>query len=189
LGNTVRAAEAEFVLLTPPPFDATAVPKKTQPETAEDFGSSAPFSGYNGVLAEYAKWQQTLSVEDAKVVVDLHGALTTALASRREQDASFTFAKDGIHPAPLGHLLMAHTFLRGIGVEPGDAANDLDSEQARVEADPLFKRVHERREKRSAGWLSFIGYNRGKPVKTDSVSAVEADVEALKKQIDVLRRQ
>jgi lysophospholipase L1-like esterase len=189
LGNAVSAAEAEFVLLTPPPFDAVAIPKKAQPETAGDFGSSAPFNGYDGVLADYAKWEQSLSVEEAKVVVDLHGTLTTALTTRRQQDASFTFAKDGIHPSPLGHLLMAHAFLRGIGVELADAANDLDAELTRVEADPLFKLVHDRREKRSAGWLGFVGYSRGKVVKTDSVSSVENDVEALQKQIDALRRQ
>jgi lysophospholipase L1-like esterase len=187
LGNAVQAVEAEFVLLTPPPFDAQPIPKKVRSEMADDFGSSAPFAGYDAVLSDYANWERTLTVNEARVVVDLHASLTTALAARRQKDATFAFAKDGIHPSPLGHLLMAHTFLRAIGVELDAGANDLEAELVRVEADPLFKLVHERREKRAAGWLSFVGYNRGKVVKTDSVSTVENDVAALQKQIDALR--
>jgi hypothetical protein len=189
LGNAVNAVEAEFILLTSPPFDAAAIPGKAQPETVQDFGSSAPFVGYDSVLADYAKWEQSLSVDEAKVVVDLHTVLSTALAARRERDGAFVFAKDGIHPSPLGHLLMAHTFLRGIGVELETSADDLDAELARVETDPLFKLMHERREKRSAGWLNFVGYNRGKVVKSDSITEVESIACNLQKQIDEARRR
>jgi lysophospholipase L1-like esterase len=187
LAGAAQAAGAEFVLITPPPFDAQAVEEKTQPETAEDFSYRAPFRGYDAVLREFAAWEQTLGVSEARVIVDVHSAIAAATAERRRRDTAFTFAKDGIHPASLGHLLMAHVFLRTIGVEIGAEAGELEAELARVEADPLFQLVRERREKRSAGWLSFIGYNRGKLVKSESVSAVEAEAGALQKQIDALR--
>jgi len=187
LAGAVQAAEAELVLMTPPPFDAQAIKEKTRPATADDFSYRAPFIGYDAVLGEFAAWERTLGLGEARVIVDVHPALNAAVAARRKQNAAFTFAKDGIHPSPLGHLLIAHVFMRSIGAEVGMEGGNLEAEFDRVEADPLFKLVHERREKRSAGWLSFIGYNRGKAVKSDSVSSVELEADALRKQIDAMR--
>jgi lysophospholipase L1-like esterase len=189
LSDAVQTAEAEFVLLTPSPFEAEVVQKKTKPATAESFGYGTPFVDYDYVLVDYSQWERSLSVSEARVVVDLHTTLDAALMARRQKDAAFGFTKDGIHPSPLGHLLMAHTFLRALGVRLDPEAEKLDDELARVEADPLFKLINERREKRSEGWLSFVGYTREKKVKTDSVTATEIDAEARQKQIDELRRR
>ncbi len=119
----VHTAGAEMILLTPPPFDALPVNAKVVPQSASDFGFMAPYEGYDGVLADYARWEMQLPKSEA-TVIDMHGPMDAYLAKQRETDADFSFAKkDGIHPDALGHLLMAQIVLRGLGVPV--AAGDL----------------------------------------------------------------
>ena len=183
----VHAAGAEMILLTPPPFDALPVKEEVVPENAADFGFMAPYSGYDGVLAEYARWEMQLPKSDA-TVIDLHAPMDAYLAKQRATEADFSFAKkDGIHPDAAGHLLMAQIVLRGLGVSL--SAGDLPSALKTVEADPLYVLIKEQREARSDGWLKYVGYTRGETVKSDSVKEVEEKNSELQAKIDVLRRR
>ena len=185
LSKSVQEHEAQFILQTPPPFDPLPV-KSLQPETALDFGYTGPFTNYDSVLADYARWELTLPVSSARVVVDLHSALNGYVTQQRETNAQFSLSGDGIHPSPVGHLLMAQTLLRALGVQV--ASNDLEAELKTIEADPLFKLIRDRREKRSNGWLNFVGYTRGNTVKSKSVTEVEKAAGEGAVQIDQLRR-
>ena len=186
LSGVVQSAEAQLILLTPPPFDPLPV-KNVLPETAPDFSYQNPFTNYDSVLNAYSAWEMGPSVNDGGVVVDLHSALENFLATQRGKNPQFSFGKDGVHPSPLGHLLMAQTILRAIGVEVG--GGDLEAELQKIEADPLFQLIREQREKRSAGWLDYVGYTRDKTVKTDSVVETENAVSALQAKIDKARRR
>ena len=185
LSNAVQGQEAQFILLTPPPFDPLPV-KALQPETASDFGYARPFTNYDSVLNDYSRWELSLPATEARVVVDLHTALDGFTAKERRKNPEFSLDKDGIHPSPLGHLLMARTILRAIGV--ATVAGEPEGELKQIEADPLFKLIRERREKRSAGWLDYVGYTRGKTVKSASVMEIERQAAALQTRIDQLRR-
>ena len=93
--------------------------------------------------------------------------------------------KDGIHPDFAGHLLMARILLKDLKVNvPQTPLND---EAARVQSDPMFVLVKAHREKRSQGWLDYVGYTRDKTVKTESAQPVEEKVQQIQFQVDLMR--
>jgi lysophospholipase L1-like esterase len=186
LSAAVKAANAKLILLTPPPFDPQPVASRCLDEGAPDFSFKAPYVNYDRVLSDYAHWEIGLAGGEAELVVDLHTVLGDYLRQRRRTEPGFSFSTDGIHPSPVGHLLMAETFLVTVGV-PVDEGN-LEQSLARIQADPLYKLVNEQREKRSNGWLAYVGYTRDKTVKTDSIEQTENEVIALQEKIDALRK-
>jgi lysophospholipase L1-like esterase len=185
LSDAAKSAQAQLILLTPPPFDPLPV-KTLVPADAPDFSYLTPFANYDSVLEEYSRWERSLLVGDALLVVDLHTALYQYVAQQRAARPNFSFVTDGIHPSAAGHLLMAQTILRSIGIETG--GSDLEAELARIQADPLFALVRERRENRSAGWLQFVGYTRDLTVKSDSVVEIEKAAAEAQAKIDAMRR-
>lgn len=183
--RTCKLARTEVILITPPMFDVQPVRSKARPLTAsaDDFGSSTPFEGYDDVLSDFAAWETKLAPGDARVVIDLHTAMKDYVTKRRATQPDFSFTSDGIHPSSAGHLLMARTFLESIGV-PLDPIDDLDKELERVKADPMLKLIIERREKRSDAWRTFVA---GQSTAA-SVNETEKSVAELQAQIDRLRR-
>lgn len=179
----VRATGAQLVLITPPVFDPLPLAAKTVPATAGKFGYGSPYAGYDDVLAEFAAAEVALK-EPGVTVIDLHTPMAQALADRRKQEPSFTFARDGVHPGDTGHLLMAHIIAAGLGLKlrPTEPATEL----ARLQTDSLFSLVREQRELRSEAWLPFVGYARGQVFKSVSVDATERTILRLEKQIDAL---
>ena len=115
-------------------------------------GYTKPYARYDDVLAEYAKWIMSLQMEGLDTI-DLHTEMKDYLAKRRGQDSKFILSGDGIHPGELGHLLMACTFLKGIGLPA--PSGDLEAELSRIKADPRFTLVKKHRETRSAAWLPY----------------------------------
>ena len=182
--TAVHAAGAQLVLLTPPPFDRLPL-KQLASKDAADFSYLTPFEGYDSVLADYAHWEMQLPKSDA-MVIDLHTPLDAYLAEQRRTDAGFSFAqKDGIHPDPLGHLLMAQLVLKGLGMPV--ASGNLQSELEKIEADPLYASIKRQREALSDGWLKYVGYTRGETVKTDSIAETERNNARLQANIDAMR--
>ena len=179
-----KAANAKLILLTPPPFDPLPV-KSVRPADAPDFAYFAPFTNYDDVLSDYAKWEMTLASDDV-LVVDLHTPLDDYLKQQRETNPTFSYSSDGIHPNAVGHLLMARTILNALGV-PMDA-NSLDAELKKNQADPLFPLIAKHRQTRSDGWLAYVGYTRDKTVKSDSIESTEKTASDLQQQIDQMRQ-
>ena len=179
----VADADARIVLITPPLFDASA--KETlSPSGSSYYSYKSPYENYNDVLKTYGKW---ILLTELPVVakVDLNYPMFEYNQTRRKTDPEFHLAKDGVHPGELGHLIMALTILEALRISvSGDPAEVLTE----TLADPLFKKIHERRKLRSKGWLEFIGYERRELVKTDSVDEVELKAAELQTAIDNLRR-
>ena len=185
LSTLVYMARAKLILLTPPPFDALYA-HNVAAAGGTDFGFDHPYRGYDGVLADYAGWEDSLHGSTASVVLDLHTSINVYLSQRRELSPAVGFAlKDGIHPDLAGHLFMARVILRGLGVTPSAAS--LGDDLAAIQADRLYALVKRQREARSAGWLNYVGYTREKTVKTASVRDVERLNAALQAQIDRVR--
>ncbi len=183
LVKKIQAANAETVLLTPPLFDPDA--KKTLAEPgATEYGYKIPYSNYNDVLRTYGKW---ILVSNLSAIgkIDLNTPMLEYNRARRIDDPDFHLAKDGVHPGDLGHLLMAKTILAEAGIH---LDNDLASVLEAATADPLFAAIEKRRKIRSKGWLDYIGYDRGKVVKTDSIEEIEVEVAKLQASIDQLRQ-
>jgi len=183
--SKVKASGARLVLLTPPPFDPIPVSSSVRPPGAPDYSFMNPYVQYNDVLADYARWEMTLPLSDARVI-DLHTPLSKFLADQRRADPNYKFSPDGIHPPPIGHLLMAQAVLTGLGVPMHSA--DPEAELNTVTSDPLYVLVAAHRQGRSDGWLSYVGYTRGDTVKTDSIASTEEEATEQQKEIDQMRR-
>lgn len=175
----VRNSGATLVLVTPPVFDPLPLAAKTVPANAGKFGYVSPYVGYDDVLAEFTRAELGIS-GDGVTVIDLHTPMAAALSARRSKDPAFSFAKDGVHPGDLGHLLMAQIIAAGLGLTP---PRDPEAELARLSADPLFALVHDRRELRSEAWLPFVGYTRDTTYKSASVRAAEKAAARLERTI------
>ncbi len=168
---------AKVILLTPPPFDRVGA-KHLEPATAPDFSYRQPFEGYDAVLAEFARWETTLPRDQAQVI-DLHGPIDAYLQQRRKTEPGFSFVHDGIHPDELGHLLMAHIVLRGLGVAvPSD--DRLEQDLKDIQADPLYALIKQQREMRSTAWLAFVGL-------PGAIENEESHAAEFQTKIDILR--
>lgn len=183
--NKVKKAGAEIILITPPPFDRTAV-KTTLPAGSPDYAFNIPYERYDEeVLAAYAAWE--LKQTGALAVIDVHAGVNAYLTDRRKREPKFTFTADGVHPNNLGHLLMAKIIARGMGLKvPLDT--NLEAEQKTIESDPMYALIKYAREMRSATWLSAIGYTRETTVKGGDTESVEKAVTRFRRLINSLRR-
>jgi lysophospholipase L1-like esterase len=181
--DKAKAAGVDHVvLLTPGTFDNVPTARKVRREPPlKGFSYKAPYTDYNQVLANFADW--IMSVKQPGVhSIDIHRPMASFVADKRQDDPGYTLARDGIHPQPVGHLVMAQAILAGFGVQ---SAADLAS----VTADPLYKQVDAYRQLRSKGWLDYVGYTRGKTVKRDRIDDIEAAAAEQLQAINTLRRK
>lgn len=167
-----NAVGAQVVLVTPPVFD--------------NRGSD---SEYDTVLARFAEWEVSTPPQGVVAVADLHTLMADALTQRQKEDPKFHFAKDGVHPSELGHLVMALSILNELNVEtPSETPENL---LPIIKTDPLFALVCKHRAGRSAAWLPHIGYTRERFVEpgTGDIAKAEAEAAEIQQQVDVLRRK
>jgi lysophospholipase L1-like esterase len=109
----VKAAGADIVHLTPAAFDP--VPIKARVKSADAVKDGDQFEGYDEVLGRYAAWLMEQKEKQGWRVIDIHSAVNAALKAARQNDPSFTFAKDGVHPNEEGHRVMALALIKGLG--------------------------------------------------------------------------
>lgn len=157
-----EAGVKQIFLITPPIYDFT-------PKAGE--------TNYDAVLAEYAKWETTLTLSGVQVI-DLHTAMRKSRNQRTEP-----FSRDRVHPGDEGHLLMAKTVLAALGVKVPDET------VAVIQADPLYKLVEEKRRLRSSAWMKHIGYTREKTVKPQPLGTAEVEATKVQKKIDAVRNR
>jgi lysophospholipase L1-like esterase len=156
-----KKANATLLLISPPPFDALPIQDKVVDRAAADFSYRSPYQDYDAVLKDYSEYLSQLSPKIP--VINWHGAINEVLKQKRKTEPHFSFTQDGIHPNPEGHLLMAQLFLKGIGYEKNTLVlNDWTL----LKNDALFQQIHQKRQQRSERWLNYIGYTRGKTVKS-----------------------
>ena len=184
--NAVKSYGAELIILTPTVFDQVQCADKIQKGDTTDYGFSHPYYLYDNVLTDYSNWIMNNMDKNIKTI-DLHTPMKNYLEQRRQEDSSFTITRDGVHPTHLGHLLMAEIFLKGVGVQV-DFPN-LDEELKKIEADTLYKLIDEQRQTRSKGWLDYIGYTRGKTVKSNDIKPTVNKVIELQEKINSIRRK
>lgn len=177
LHDKVTAAGARIVHLTPPVFDP--VPIKARVVPGDQVKPGQFYQGYNVVLDFYSDWLLEMRQKGWEVL-DIHGPMNAAIAEKRKTEPEFTFSKDGVHPGPEGHLIMAHAVLDawGLKVKP-DGTPDHPNGAAIL---ALVKRKHAILR---PAWLSYVGHKRpgnppGLPIEEAKAKAAELDVEARK---------
>jgi lysophospholipase L1-like esterase len=178
-----QAAGATVLLLTPPPFDPLPIRELLLPKDAPDFSYRTPFARYDTVLQDYSRWITGLNLPGVRAV-DLNTPLTDYLKRQRIQNPDFCFSRDGIHPSPAGHLLMARTVLRTWGLPI--PTHDLERDLLAVQSDPLFVLVDRRRRARSDGWLNYVGYPGIGAEAIPSIDDTESAAATLQAQIHLL---
>lgn len=167
LQEKVEKISASLILLTPPPFDPLPISNRLVGKDAPEFGYKTPYEKYDEVLDAYAKWELTLASEKL-TVVDWHGRINAELEKRRIKQAEFSFARDGVHPSTEGHYLMAKIFMEDLGFVQKGSSPVLIEPFSALETDPEVELIHKQRRIKSNSWLSYIGYTRGKTVKSSS---------------------
>ena len=70
---------------------------------------------FNDVLDRYSETVKAIAQREALPVIDLHTVTTEALLRVKQDDPTYTFATDGVHPEEDGQLLMAAEILRAWG--------------------------------------------------------------------------
>lgn len=183
---SVRASGASVVLITPPIFDPLPIPQRLASADATVFGYEASYPKYNDVLAEFAAALVKRRAPDV-TVIDLHAGMRAALAEKRRTNPAFTFCPDGVHPNDVGHLLMGRLLAQGLGMNLTEVP--LEAELARIQADPIFPLVRDRRALRAESWLAFVGYTRGTTFKSPAIRASEVVVARLQQEIEAMAGQ
>ena len=156
-----ESVNVELILITPTPFDPIPISDKVVSDNASEFSYRMPYKDYDRVLEDYSEWLLTKSPKIK--VIDWHSAINAKLQQQRKAQPNFTFAKDGVHPNEAGHLLMAIHFLSSIGADKSAA---FLKNWTTINEDSVFQKIHQKRQERSERWRNYIGYTRGKTVKS-----------------------
>ena len=111
LREKAAKVDARIVHITPPAFDPEPIRKNTSPANAKGADYRKPYVGYNEVLDLYSSW---LLAQRGKgwTVIDSHFAMNWYLKKKRETDAKFKLAGDGVHINTQGHWLVAREILK-----------------------------------------------------------------------------
>ncbi|MBM3852841.1 MAG: SGNH/GDSL hydrolase family protein [Verrucomicrobia bacterium] len=176
LRDKVVATGARIILLTPPVFDPVPIRTRVLPAGLAKYDQ--PYEGYNDVLDAYSEWLLGMRARAGWEVLDLHGPMNTALAERRKANPAFTFARDGVHPGPEGHLLMARPVLEAWGLRTGpDGTPDHPSGAS------ILAAIKKKHALLRLAWLAHVGHKRpgvapGLPLAEAERQAAVFDAEA-----------
>ncbi len=136
MGRLKKETAAKLIVMTPSPFDQTAVmERENQP-------------GCNDALARCGVIGGELAAKYGAQVIDLHGPMTAFNLEQQKTDPAFTIiGSDRVHPDQPGILMMAGLFLKAQGVPAlvsevefdavsGKAVKSQDAEVSQVKSDP-----------------------------------------------------
>ncbi len=123
LVTKVQANGAKLVLLTPPPFEASAFKGKMAGVEAPEFGYQLAFRDYDLVMEKYATWIKSLANEKL-TVIDIY---TPIKAEQAKSNAKFT--SDGVHfSEPSSQVIATVLFQQLRNATAEDAASLLKQE-------------------------------------------------------------
>lgn len=171
----VAAIGAEIIHLTPPVFDPVPIQDKVLPAGQKEY--PRPYAGYDEVLTAYAQWLLDQRSAGWKVL-DVHGAMTAAIAKARKDNPAFSYCKDGIHPNAEGHLVMAQPLLQDWGLKvTADGKPDHPNGAA------IFAAIQKKQEILRDAWLTETGHKRpgvkpGLPLAEAEAKAAALDAQA-----------
>ena len=171
------ATGAEVILVTPPAFDVDC-----------QGGVKASGFDYNSVLDVYADWELKTRPGGA-TVIDLHIPMSKQVKPCREAGHPLHNQGDGVHPADMGHFVIAQAIMQGLAMPLPEG--DLAKQMAEAQADPLYQLVRKRQSARGNGWLQYIGFtrvNKTTEPHLNDIQVIEAQAAEDQKAIDALRQ-
>jgi lysophospholipase L1-like esterase len=109
----IRKSGSRLVLITPSIFDQTAI----LPGTMEPGLAGPDGVGVNTGLGLMAAQVRAMAAEMGADLIDFHKPMTELNAQLQKKDPAFTLVgPDRIHPGIVGHMVMAHLFLKAQGL-------------------------------------------------------------------------
>lgn len=177
LHEKVESAGARIVHLTPPVFDPLPIKNRTAP--ADKVTADRPYEKYDDVLEQYAGWLLQMRKQGWQVI-DFHGAMKSALLTKRRDRSDFTFAPDGVHPNEAGQILLGKALIEGVRAPFAGVPSKLgDPATAGSPAAKVFQLVHERCRLLTEAWLTDIGHKRPMPagLPLEKANARAADID------------
>lgn len=169
LAHAISTMGAKGVFLTPPIYD----PAKGE--------------AYANVLDNYSDWMLSKRYTDHWDVIDTHWPMRKFLEGKRKEDPSYYLAKDGIHPGPTGHWLMAREILFFLGEtevsayeEFSEAIEDMPNSRELLELISNKQAIQRDAWLRSTGHLR-PGLNEGLPMEEaqKKISELEKQIQSL----------
>lgn len=143
LHNKITKLGVPVIHLTPPIYDA----RKGK--------------AYANVLDIYAAWLESFRYTEGWKVIDLHWAMRKHLENKREEDSSFVFANDGVHPNRIGHWIMAREVLLGLGEKDVKTAETAEQAFASFEKGKAVLKLVEKKQKiMKDAWLTHTKHKR-----------------------------
>jgi lysophospholipase L1-like esterase len=167
----IQAGIKTIVHITPPVFD-------------EHKGGH---KGYSAALDTYADWLLRCRDSLKWNVADVHFAMKQYLQTKRAQDSTYFFARDGVHPDSIGHWVMAKQLLLYIGAtNVADAAQVQDIFKPYPYAQHIWKFIAERQAFMKDAWLTAAGHKRPGMKTGIPLAQALARYDEVQRQIDLL---
>lgn len=152
LSVQLRDAGCRLIYITPSIYDQTSKMDKEN------------LFGVNDALGICGDHARKLAAEFGGSVVDFHDAMGRINAEYQKADPKATIVGgDRVHPGPMGHLIMAYTFLKAQGLSPCVSKTVIDATDLRV-VEALNCAVEDL--SATAGTLSFTSLEKALPFPT-----------------------
>ncbi len=125
LDRIARETAATPLLLTPTYFDYPVRQRHLTPGLSVD-------PGYNGVLVRFGDAIEAMAEARGCPVIDLNAPMDAMTRRLRVADPVATLSRDGVHPLPAGHFVMADTILRALAVTGTVSSCEIDAARGTV---------------------------------------------------------
>ena len=121
-------AKAKVILLTPSMYDHHR--HKSLADKPVDFSEE-----YNDRLVRLGDYLKQLGRAKDCPVIDLNAPMVAVTEAMRKKDKEATLSKEGVHPTPEGHFVMAYAILKGFDVagDVGSVTVDVKSGKAQTQ--------------------------------------------------------
>ena len=182
LVETARKHNIHSIILNSPPyFNKYVKPQINRPLNAKSYGFQTPYEDYNESLISFGHYLEQLAQENSDIYyIDLNSPMKKQVESnlqKNKKEFKPLFNSEGVHPSEYGHFIMANTILKNLGIDiiqhtaTDSPTPSLEQLHTATQQSPLFKAVHNYRQKKSNAWLNYIGYTRGpKTIKPTSIT-------------------
>jgi len=178
LHSEVEKTGAKIIHLTPAFFDALPIRDRLLPDGQDEYRQ--PYAKYDDVLEAYSKWlldQRTRGW----TVLDVHGAMKSAVLKARETDPNFTLASDGVHPNAKGQAIVAEPLAAFWGLNL-----DRDGQPKHPHATELIQWIAKKQNNLKLSWLSITKHTRPGIPEGRKLDQVALENEKIDQQIAAL---
>ena len=152
LHSEVEKTGAKIIHLTPAFFDALPIRDRLLPDGLDEYRQ--PYAKYDDVLEAYSKWLLEQRSRNW-TVLDVHGAMKSAVMKARESNPNFTLASDGVHPNASGQAIVAKPLAEHWGL-----SLDADGLPKHPKKAELLELVANKQNKLKLAWLSITKHTR-----------------------------